>query len=99
MVKGVIGMALVTVLFVLVLTLSGLVPVFKESLDNIRGASSLNCPGTPGFVQADFDNDTTLEKLNKRPVCFITGISLVWFVLGYIIYAVVWVGRNWGGKV
>ena len=63
----------------------------------LGGGDKLNCPGTPDFNQADYDNDSKLEKLNVRPTCLVTGLSMVWFIGAFIIAAFMWLVRNWRG--
>lgn len=92
---AVFGFALLTVLFILIITVFATIPVFKETLDDVRDTTSLNCPGTSSFDQTDYDNDTKVEKLTRRPVCFVTGFSMVYFVGSFIISAFVWLVTNW----
>jgi len=94
--KGfVVGMSLLIVLFLFIITTFALIEPFKERFDAARNQSSLNCPGTPGFDQTDYDNDTARQKLRRRPVCFITGITPVYFILAFLVAAVAWVVRQW----
>ena len=94
--KGqVIGFALITVAFIFVIASFIVIEPMKESLNATRSTSSLNCPGTDNFNQTAFDSQTTFEKLNKRGTCFVTGISMVWFVGAFLIAVVTWVVRNW----
>lgn len=90
--------ALLTVFMLLFLGLMATIEPFKEVLDEARGNSFLNCPGTPNFNQSDFDDDDTFDRLNKRPTCFITGISMVWFIGAFLITSIMWLVRNAGGK-
>ncbi len=92
------GFALLTVLGVIILGLFATIEPLKETFDDARGNSALNCPGTPDFNQTDFDDDNTLDKLNKRTTCFVTGIGIVWFFGAVIIASIMWLARNWGGK-
>ena len=92
------GFALITVFMVFFLTLMATIDPFKEVLDEARGNSSLNCPGTPNFNQTDFDDDSSFDKLNKRTTCFVTGIGMVWFIGAFLIASVTWLFRNFGGK-
>jgi len=94
--KGVLGFALIVLLFVFIITSFALIDPFKEFLDTARDSDSLNCKGTDGFNQTDFDDDTELQRLTKRPTCFITGIGMIWFIGAFIVSAFVWLGRNWG---
>lgn len=93
--SAVFGFALLTVLFVLIIAASATIEPFKESLDDIRDTTSLNCPGTPSFNQTDYDDDTKTERLTRRPTCFVTGMSMVYFIGSFIIAAFVWLMTNW----
>ena len=93
--SGVFGFALIAVVFVLILAVFALIDPFKEFLDTARDTTSLNCPGTTGFDQTDYNNDTTLEKLTRRPTCFVTGISMVYFIGAFLISTLVWLVDNW----
>ena len=92
--KGQLFMAYLVVFFVIVLVLFGLIDVFKTMLDANRGAATLNCPGTPDFNPTSYAANSTFEKLVYRPTCFVTGISLVWFVFAVIIAGIIWVYRR-----
>ncbi len=93
--SAVLGLALVMAFFVFVLVLFALIDPFKENLDTARDNTDLNCPGTAGFDQTDFNNDTNFEKLVRRPTCFVTGITMIYFIGAFLIASVVWVARNW----
>ncbi len=93
--KAVFGFALLTVLFVLIIAAVATIEPFKETLDDVRDTTSLNCPGTTNFNQTDYDDDNTNERLTRRPVCFVTGISMVYFIGSFIIAAFVWLVVNW----
>lgn len=95
--QGILGFALLIVLFVFVIVAFVTIEPFKETLDVVRGTSSLNCKGTTGFNQTAFDSDTSneLNKLTRRPTCFITGLSMVWFIGAFIVAAFSWLLRNW----
>ena len=93
--KAVFGFALVAVLFIFIIAAFTTIEPLKETLNTVRGSSSLNCPGTDGFNQSDYDDDTDTEKLTRRPVCFATGFSLVYFIGSFIIAAFVWLLVNW----
>ena len=93
--KAVFGFALLVLLFVFIITSFTIIDPFKETLDEVRGTSSLNCPGTPTFNQTDYDDDSSTEKLTRRPTCFVTGISMVYFIGSFIIAACVWLVANW----
>ena len=89
------GFALLTVFLLLFLALMATIEPFKEVFDEVRGNPFLNCPGTPDFNQSDFDDDDKFDKLNKRPVCFVTGIGMVWFIGAFLLSSVTWLFRNW----
>ncbi len=89
------GFALLTVFLLLFLALMATIEPFKEVFDEARGNAFLNCPGTPNFNQSDFDDDDKFDKLNKRPVCFVTGIGMVWFIGAFLFASVTWLFRNW----
>ncbi len=93
--RGVFGFAILMLLFIFVITLFATIGPFKEFLDTARDTTSLNCVGTTNFNQSDFDDDTTLEKLTRRPTCFVTGMSMVYFVGSFLLAAVVWMVDNW----
>ncbi len=95
--SGLVGFALLTAWFIFFLALMATIEPFKEGLDDSRGNSALNCPGTPNFNQTDFDDDDKFDKLNKRTTCFVTGISMVWFVGAFLLASVTWLVRNWRG--
>lgn len=84
---------------ILILSLFVFISPFKENLDNARGLSStLNCPGTPDHDVTDYQNDTTAQRLIRRPTCFVTGLSLVFFVGVYLVAVIVWLYSKWLGK-
>lgn len=92
-----LGFALGMVFLVLIITLFVTIEPFKETLDEIRGTSSLNCQGTVNFNSTAFAEDETseLNKLTRRPTCFITGLSMVWFIFAIMIASGVWFIDNW----
>lgn len=92
------GLAFLMVVFIVILCLIVFIDPLKETLDNTRGSSSLNCPGTPNFNQANYDADDAAGKLIKRPVCFVTGLSLVYFVGSVAIAWIIWFYARWTGK-
>ena len=89
------GFALTMAFFILVIGAFATIDPLKESLNNVRGSTSLNCPGTPTFNSTAYNLQTDNEKLQKRPVCFVTGLSMVWFIGAFLIALVVWLWRNW----
>ena len=97
--NGQLWFAYLFVVFLVFLTAFALIPVFKENLDVSRGDStSLNCPGTPTFNQSNYDDDTTSQKLIRRPVCLVTGLSMVWFIGAIVISGTVWAYRRIVGR-
>ncbi len=94
--QALVGFSLVIVVFVFFLVAFGLIPVFKESLDEIRGTESINCPGTPGFNQTQFDEDEGFEfnQTVRRPTCFVTGLNMVWFISAFLLASVSWLAIN-----
>lgn len=97
--QGQLGFAFFVVAAIFILALFALISPFNEQLDNNRGGTGLNtglnCPGTPTHDATDYQNDTDFEKLVRRPTCFVTGISMVWFVGAFLISTAVWVVGNW----
>ena len=101
--KGqIMGFALLIAAFLFLLTAFALIPIFKDILDDSRDTTSLNCRGTPGFNETAFQEDTNdssvLARLTRRPTCFITGISMVWFELAFLFAVVIWLTNNWSKK-
>ncbi len=90
-----IGSSLLIVLFLLIVTAFAFIEPLKESLDNIRGSTALNCPGTPNHNSTAYVEDTSFQKLVRRPTCAVTGFSMVWFIGAFLVAAFVWVSRNW----
>ncbi len=93
--SAVFGFALITIFFVLMIAAFATIEPFKETLDDVRDTTSLNCPGTSSFNQTDYDDDTDVERLTRRPTCFVTGIGMVYFIGSFIIAAFVWLVNNW----
>ncbi len=83
-----------TEFLLLFLALMATIEPFKEVLDEARGNIHLNCPGTPGFNQTFYDNQTSFDKINKRPTCFVTGMIMVIFIGSFLIASVFWVFKN-----
>lgn len=92
---GIRGMAFLVAAFVFFLVLFAMIEPFKEQLDSARNSTSLNCLGTDGFNVTNYEDDSNLERLTKRPTCFITGMSLVYFMGSVMIAIAVWVVKNW----
>ncbi len=99
--KGqIVGAALLLAVFVFSLVLFSTIDPLKENLDTARDNTELNCRGTPGFNETAFDNDETskLNKLTRRPTCFVTGLTMVYFIFSFLITMIVWLARNWTRK-
>jgi hypothetical protein len=101
--KGqVMGFALLIAAFLFLLTAFALISIFKDTLDDARDTTSLNCRGTPSFNETAFQEDTAnssaLARLTRRPTCFVTGISMIWFELAFLFAVVVWLSANWTKK-
>lgn len=92
---GVFGFALLALVFIFFLTLFALLDPFKEFLDTARDTTSLNCKGTTNFNQTAFDEDNDLQKLTRRPTCFVTGMGMIYFFSAFIISTFVWLYDNW----
>jgi len=93
-----LGMGLLIVFFILAITSFGLIDVFKEVLDDVRGGDNLNCHGVSDFNQTAFDQQDSLARLTNRPTCFVTGMSMVYFIGAVLIAGAVWVVDNWRKK-
>lgn len=93
--KAVFGFALVALVFIFYFGAAALIEPLKESLNSARDNDSLNCPGTSTFNQTDYDDDNSLEKLTKRPTCFVTGITMVYFIGAFLLSVLVWLVANW----
>lgn len=92
--QGKYFMAWFTVALLVVLTVFSMIEPLKDNLDSVRGGDSLNCPGVSNFNQTSYDEQNSFEKLVYRPVCFTTGLSMVYFVGSVLIGVVLWVWRN-----
>lgn len=92
--KGQVWALILFVGFLFILTCFALIEVFKDNLDSARDSDSLNCPDVAGFNQTAFDQQNATERLTFRTTCFVTGISMVWFVLAFVFAVVVWVTSN-----
>lgn len=93
--KSVLGFSLLILVFLFIITSFVFIEPFKETFDTIRGSSNLNCRDVAGFNATDYADDTTLEKLTRRPTCVATGFTTVWFIFAWIIAVVTWAVRNW----
>jgi len=93
--KGVIGFALLVVGFLFIITSFATIDPLKENLDVARNSTSLNCPGVTGFNETDYDDDTDFERSVRRPVCFVTGLSMVYFIGSFLIAVLVWIVVQW----
>jgi len=94
---GQLGLAFVLVFFIVAITTFALITPMKTVLDDTRSgnSTSLNCPGAPDFNQALWDADDVHDKLRKRPVCFVTGLTMVYFVFAVLIFGIIWAYRKW----
>ncbi len=90
-----LGFAILIVAFVLMLALFATIEPFKESLDEVRGNPALNCPGTPNHNATAYGEDDSFNRLTRRPTCFVTGITMVYFIGSFLIALVAWVGVSW----
>ncbi len=93
--KSSFGFALLILAFLFIITAFATIDPLKETLDEARDGTSLNCPGTLNFNQTDYDNDNSLERLTRRPTCLVTGFSMVYFIGSFIIAVSIWVVANW----
>ena len=93
--KGIFGFSLILLGFLFIITSFGLIDPLKESLDDARDTTSLNCKGTPNFNQTAYDNRTRLEKLTQGPTCVATGLTMVYFIFTFMIGVVIWVVAKW----
>lgn len=90
--NGQIWMAYLMIFFIIVITLFSLIPAWVEGLNLARGSKSgLNCPGTPDFNSTNYNDDTTAQKLIRRPPCFVSGISMIYFTAAILIVSAMWV--------
>ncbi len=88
----IIGIFLMIVLF-------STIDIWKESLDTARQRDNLNCRDVDDFDEVAYENQTDSEKLSKRPTCFVTGISMFWFMAAYIFAVIVWIVKQTRRKV
>lgn len=93
--KSVFGFALILIAMLFIITAFVTIEPIKEFLDDARGSTALNCPGTTNFNQTDWDDDEKIQKLTRRPTCFVTGFTLVYFIGAFIVAVFVWVTVNW----
>lgn len=89
-VKVVMGLGIFLIVIIVMFILSGFTPSIKNILDSQRGGENLNCPGVSDFNQTAYDAQTSVEKGVYRPVCFVTGIGWVYFVLSIVVALFVW---------
>ncbi len=93
--SAVLGFVLIVVVLLYMVSVFGLIDALKDTLNDARDTTSLNCLGTSNFNQTAYDEDNTLQKLTRRPTCFVTGMGLVWFVGAFLIAVVIWAVTNW----
>ena len=94
--KTVFGFALILLFFIFMIGAFATIEPMKEFLDDARSSTSLNCKGTDGFNQTAFDEDTTFQRLVRRPTCFVTGLTLIYFIGAFLIASLVWLVKSWG---
>jgi len=92
---GIIGLTLLMLAFVFIITSFATIEPLKENLDTARDNTFLNCPGTTGFNETDYDDDTIFERQVRRPTCFVTGLTMVYFIGSFLIAVMVWVAVKW----
>jgi hypothetical protein len=92
-----IGLSLMMAVFVFALVLFATIDPFKQFLDDARDTTSLNCKGTSTFNQTAFDNDNdnVINRLTRRPTCFVTGLYMVYFIGAFLIASLTWMVSNW----
>jgi len=93
--RAIFGFTLLLLGFIFIITSFATIDPLKEALDDARDTTSLNCKGTDGFNQTDFDDDTRIEQLTRRPTCFVTGLGMVYFIFMFMIGTVSWVAFKW----
>lgn len=95
-----VGVALALAAFLFIIVLFTTIDPLKEALDDVRDTTSLNCRGTVTFNETAFDNDdlNKIDRLTRRPTCFATGLTLVWFIGAFLVALVVWMGNNFRKK-
>lgn len=96
--KAQVGFVFIIIFLLVAIMAFAFIEPLKESLDNNRGGSTLNCPGTPDFDQNNYDSQKPFEKLTYRTTCAATGFSLVYFIGMILIAGVIWVYKSWSGK-
>ncbi len=94
-----VGFVLLLIFFILAITAFAMIEPLKESLDINRGSVDLNCPGTPDHNATAYVEDSSFNRLVRRPTCFVTGLSMVWFVFAILFAGSAWVVQNWSKKI
>ena len=92
--KGQVWAVLLFVGFLFMIALFATIEPLKESLNVIRGGDNLNCLDTSDFNQTAYNNQSRLEQLAKRPTCFATGLTMVWFLLSFMFATAIWIVDN-----
>ena len=92
--KGQVFAIVLMAAFIFILVAFTTIEPIKENLDEVRKGTNLNCIGTTTFDQTSFDNQTTIQKLTNRPTCFVTGMSMVWFIGAFIFATAIWAARQ-----
>jgi hypothetical protein len=92
--KGQIFFIYLFVLILIIIVAFALIEPLKINLDSVRNGNNLNCPDVLTFNQTSYDYQNSFEKLVYRPTCFLTGISMVWFIGAILVYGVIWLSRR-----
>ncbi len=96
-ISSVMGFSLVILVFLFLITMLATWEPLKESFDNARSNSALNCRDTTSFNQSAYDEDegNEINTLTRRPTCFITGLGPVWYIGAFTLASFAWLIRNW----
>ena len=83
--RGGYWLAWVTLSLVLLITLSATISPLMDSLNTTRQGTALNCPDVSDFNSTRYDAQNSFEKLVYRPTCFVTGLSILYWVFSVLI--------------
>jgi hypothetical protein len=89
---------LVIIGLILLITSFTFIEPLKETLDDLRGSSNLNCKGVSDFNQTAYDEQDTLARLTYRPTCAAPGFLLIYLLLSVIVGVFIMIGTNGGQK-
>lgn len=79
------------VVFIAIILLFSILYPFLDGMDSARShESGLNCPGVSDFDETDYLNDTIDEKVIRRPTCFLTGITPLYFIGSFLVSLGIW---------